>query len=138
MRCPDALAARAATADSGLVSRYVPPFCRDPRVPRRDDGEMEPQPDDSARRTTAGRPVAGGRYRGLLRAPQGGTTLLGPRTLRRLVHRAPARSIAVARQPPGSGTVQAAERQGDRAGSTARVMDREGRLGVRQAARHSV
>ncbi len=56
--------------------------------------------------------------------------------LRRLVHGAAARPVAIARQPAGSRTVHAAERQGDSAGGAARLLDDARRLAIREGARH--
>ena len=79
--------------------------------------------DQPARGGAAGRPVAGGEHRGLLRAPQGGAAVLRARGLRHLVHGAAPRPVAVARQPAGGRAVQAAEREGDPARRADRRLD---------------
>ena len=82
------------------------------------------------------RPLGNREHAGLLRAPQGRAALRRARALRRLVHGAAPRSVAVARKPAGGRAVQAAERDGDRRVGAARLLDGARRVEIRQGARH--
>ena len=119
----------------GAVPRDVPSLPADARLPRRDRGEVESEPDQPEGAGAVHRPLADEHGR-LLRAAQGGTALRRARGVRHLVHGTAARAVAVARQPSARRAVHAQERQAAAQGQPARGMDDEGRVAVREGARH--
>src|ERR1041385_8333063 len=132
----DAYAARAEAGHPGPLPRHVSSFRGDLSVSRRDGGRVEDEPCYAASRRAADRIVAA-EHREVLRGPQGGSALLRARTARRVVHRAAARTVALTRQSAGERTVPPAKRQDHPAPRSARVVDDEGCVDVREGARNS-